>query len=364
MASLKRFLVISFILLLMNVNTDATSTEKAILAGGCFWCTESTCSKIPGVLKVRSGYIGGTEKDANYDRVSMGTTGHYEAIEIEFYPSVISYKEILEAYWREVDPTDADGQFADRGSQYKPAIFYLNEKQKEIADLSKKNLDASGVFDKPIMVEILPATEFYEAEEYHQDYYKKNAIHYNAYRIGSGRQGFLDRVWSKKKEPVSDSKEIEDDFKVTDLNLKYTKPKEEELKTKLSDMQYQVTQSCGTEPPFKNAYWDNKKPGIYVDVVTGEPLFSSLDKFDSGTGWPSFTKPLESNVTEHEDKSLFGVRTEVKSKHGESHLGHVFDDGPRDKGGKRYCINSASLKFIPAEDLEKEGYAEFKKLFQ
>jgi len=352
----------SFILLLMNINVNASSTEKAILAGGCFWCTESTCSKIPGVLSVTSGYIGGSEKDANYDRVSMGTTGHYEAIEVEFNPSVISYKEILETFWREIDPTDADGQFADRGSQYKPAIFYLNEEQKKIAEASKKALNDSGIFDNPIVVEILPATEFYPAEDYHQDYHKKNDVHYNAYRIGSGRQSFLDKVWkdevSRKKLDYGD---IDEDFNVKNLDEKYTKP--EDLKNKLTDMQYQVTQSCGTEPPFKNEYWNNKEPGIYVDVVTGEPLFSSLDKFDSGTGWPSFTKPLVSNVTEHEDKSLFGVRTEVKSKYGESHLGHVFDDGPRDKGGKRYCINSAALRFIPVADLEKEGYSEFLKLF-
>ena len=348
----------------MTTNVNANTNEKAILAGGCFWCTESSFSKLSGVLKVDSGYVGGSEKDANYQRVSMGTTGHYEAIQVEYNPETISYEEILEAFWREVDPTDGDGQFGDRGSQYKPAIFYLNQEQKELAEASKEALNDSGVFKQDIAVEIIPAEEFYLAEDYHQDYYKKNSVHYRAYRIGSGRQSFLDKVWSRRKEPVSFSnKKIEDDFSVKDLDTKYTKPDDKELKKELTNMQYQVTQSCGTEPPFKNEYWDKKEPGIYVDVVTGEPLFSSVDKFDSGTGWPSFTKPLAKNVTEHEDKSLFATRVEVKSKHGDSHLGHVFDDGPGDKGGKRYCINSASLKFIPEADLEKEGYSEFKDLF-
>lgn len=142
-------------------------------------------------------------------------------------------------------------------------------------------------------------------------------------------------------------------------------PSKEELEKKLTKEQYRVTQQCGTEPPFNNEYWNNHRDGIYVDVVTGEPLFSSQDKYDSGTGWPSFVKPISpESVTTKEDKSLFSTRTEVKSKHGDSHLGHVFDDGPKERGGKRYCINSASLRFIPVEDLEKEGYGEYKKLFK
>jgi peptide methionine sulfoxide reductase msrA/msrB len=337
---------------------NSTETEKAILAGGCFWCLESSFAKIPGVLEVRSGYIGGEAQDANYERVSMGRTGHYEAIEIKFNPDLINYKQILDLFWQEIDPTDSEGQFADRGPQYKPAIFYINEEQKNIAEEAKQELKESKKFATEIKVEILEAKEFFPAEEYHQEYYKKNPIQYSAYRIGSGRQGFIDKTWSKKS-----SINLNDDFHVEELDKKYNKPDQAKLKSKLNSLQFKVTQECGTEPPFNNEFWDNKEPGLYVDIVTGEPLFSSIDKFDSGTGWPSFTKALTENVTEHVDNSHFMTRVEVKSKHGNSHLGHVFDDGPRALGGKRYCINSAALRFIPATQLEKEGYSEFTEYF-
>lgn len=335
----------------MAKKREITSENIATLAGGCFWCVKTDFEKLPGVIKVVSGYAGGEGENPTYE--SYAQMGYIEAVQVYYDPKKITYGQLLNYFWRHIDPTDSGGQFADRGSEYRSAIFYQDDKQRQIAEESKQTLEKSGRVGKHIATDLIKLTKFYPAEEYHQDYDAKNPDIYNQYRLLSGRDQTINKLWGDTKglQPI--------------CPIKSNKPKQADatLKKKLSPIQYEVTQQCGTEEPFNNEYWDNKKDGIYVDIVSGEPLFSSLDKYDSGSGWPSYTKTLEpGNVVEKEDRSLLDIRTELRSRKGNSHLGHVFPDGPQPTG-LRYCMNSAAMRFIPKEELEKEGYGKYLKLF-
>jgi len=331
--------------------SEAGKLQTATVAGGCFWCVESAFDGVEGVSEAVSGYTGGTQVNPTYEQVARGETQHVEAVRVEFDPDRISYTELLDIFWRTIDPTDDDGQFADRGDQYRTFIFYHDDEQRAAAERSKAALGASGRFDKPIVTPIIRANAFYDAEEYHQDYHLKHPGKYKSYRYNSGRTPFLERIWATDRQPAK-------------RESKYMKPNDDELKQKLTPLQYQVTQQEGTERAFDNEYWNNKEEGLYVDVVSGQPLFSSTHKFESGSGWPSFTRPVDGEgVVEKEDGKLFMRRVEVRSSGADSHLGHLFPDGP-DPTGQRYCINSAALRFVPKADLEKEGLGEYLPLFE
>ena len=313
---------------------------KATFAGGCYWCMVKPFGEMPGIHQVVSGYSGGQiDQSLNPQKVS-DTTLQREVVQITFDPQIFPYEKLLDIFWRSIDPTDEGGQFQDRGKQYKTAIFYHDDEQKEFAEQSKRKLEESKKFSSPIATDIFPAESFRPAEEKQQDYYKKNAFHYRKHCEESGRKEFIEGNWR-----------IEKDVK--------------QLQEQLTPLQYEVTQKNATESPYENEFYNHTDEGIYVDVVSGEPLFSSKDQYDTGCGWPSFTRPISHyHINDVLDQRYGMIRTEVRSKFGDSHLGHLFYDGPRDKGGVRYCINSAALRFIPKDELEKEGYGEYRHLFR
>lgn len=315
--------------------------KKIWLAGGCFWGVEEYMSRIDGVVDVTSGYANGETENPSYEDVCHKNTGHAETVHVLYDNTQIGLEKLLDYFFRIIDPTILNRQGNDNGSQYRTGIYYKNKSDKETIEEFVDSIRPD--YDEEIVTEVLPLENYYLAEEYHQDYLKKNPNGY--FHVDFG---VLDEEPEIEVDPDN-----------------YTKPSDEEIREKLTSEQYRVTQESATDPAFQNEYYDNHEPGIYVDIVTGEPLFTSTDKYDSGCGWPSFVKPIDEEViVENEDTSYGLNRVEVKSRIGDSHLGHVFPDGPKDIGGLRYCINSSSVEFIPIDDMKERGYEKFIPLIE
>lgn len=311
--------------------------KEIYLAGGCFWGLEEYFSQIEGVMETQVGYTNGQVETTSYQLLKQ--TDHAETVLVRYAPEVIQLREVLLYYFRVIDPFSINQQGPDKGRQYRTGIYYTEEA--DLAEIQAVMTQQEEQFGRgPLAVELEPLRHFIDAEEYHQDYLKKNPT------------GYCHIDVSQSQIPVIDAQD-------------YQKPADAQLRADLTPEQYAVTQEAATEKPFANAFWENDEAGIYVDITTGEPLFLSTDKFDSGCGWPSFTKPISKEVALYVQDLSHGMnRIEVKSRAGHAHLGHVFDDGPRDRGGLRYCINSAALRFIPREEMESAGYGGFLSLLE
>ncbi len=330
---------------------EPTEVALAYFAGGCFWCTESRMERVQGVLEVISGFMGGDVPNPSYQEVVRGGTGHREVVEVRYDPARVEYQALLDAFWRLHDPSDAGGSFVDRGFIYTSAIYVVDDEQRRLAEGSLAALDASGKFDDPIATVIEDAGPFYRAEDYHQNFAANNPLRYTTYSAASGRDRFIAIRWDGDRTV----------YQLPELLPSWFSqhPGDDALRASLDDLTFRVTQRDGTEHAFSHPYDKLYEAGIYVDVVSGEPLFSSRDKYDSFSGWPSFTRPIDWRyVTLHEDRSLFSVRTEVRSRYADSHLGHVFDDGPGPTG-QRWCINGVALRFVPLDAMEAQGYGAY-----
>lgn len=340
----------------------------AYVAGGCFWCVEHDIEHGVGIVDVVSGYMGGTGENPTYENYSQ--LGYREVVKVVYDTNMATFEDAVWQMMKHSDITDGEGSFNDRGEQYAPAIYFSNESEKISAEKIIKIIDDSKRFTKKVAVKILPVVPFYTAEEYHQNYAEKNPLRYGYYRNASGRDAFSEKYWTKEELATFG---VPNEFKINiikntsmqNTQQEFAKPTQVVLKATLTPIQYKVTQEEGTERAFSNEYWDNKEEGIYVDIVSGEPLFTSMAKYDSGTGWPSFVAPISKDaVTEKVEKSIFSTRTEVRSKIADSHLGHVFPDGPSDRGGMRYCMNSAAMKFIPKSELAGTKYEVYLSFFK
>lgn len=330
---------------------DAKNLHTIYLAGGCFWGVQAYLKELPGVYKTEVGYANGTTPNPTYEQVCTNKTGYAETVKVSYDPSVITTAQLLDGFFKVVDPTSLNQQGNDRGSQYRSGIYYIDAGDKAIAEAAVDK--QKKIYTAPVVTEVTPLTRYYKAEEYHQDYLDKNPGGYCHINLNDADRFIKEEGLGKPK------------LKDLIQSQNYVAPSDAVLKKTLTPIQYQVTQKNDTERPYTNEYDETFDKGIYVDVVTGEPLFSSQDKYDSGCGWPSFTKPIIPEViSEKKDTSLLMTRTEVRSSAGNSHLGHVFNDGPKEAGGLRYCINSASLKFIPYADMDAQGYGFLKQIFK